>query len=119
MKQAVVLFAHGSREPQWTRPFKRLARAVGKRSRAAVSLAYLEFIEPTLDEAIASLVKQGVRRIRVVPIFFGLGGHLKKDLPRLVRAARKRHAGTRIELEAPIGDEPSVIDAIAAAISAR
>jgi sirohydrochlorin cobaltochelatase len=116
-KQGIVLFAHGSREPQWAQPLERLAQAVSQRSQAAVLPAYLEHMTPTLDDAIAALVRQGAERIRVVPIFLGMGGHLKKDLPALVSAAREKHAPTSIELEPPIGDEQSVIDAIAAAIS--
>ena len=116
MKRGIVLFAHGSREPRWARPFERLARTVSRRGKASVALAYLEFMTPTLDQAIASLAATGVQRVRVVPIFLGLGGHLKKDLPRLVSASRKAHPAMRIDLERPIGDEKSVIDAIAAAI---
>ena len=29
----------------------------------------------------------GVRRIRVVPMFFGRGGHLREDFPRQLAAA--------------------------------
>jgi sirohydrochlorin cobaltochelatase len=51
-----------------------------------------------------------------VPVFLGQGGHTKYDLPKLVAQARERHRGVEISLESPIGEQPSVIEAIAAAL---
>jgi sirohydrochlorin cobaltochelatase len=116
LKQGIVLFAHGSRDPQWARPFEQLAAAVTKKMHVPVKLAYLELMQPTLDQAVAALVKEGTTRIRVVPVFLGQGGHVKEDLPRLVDAARKRHPEMKISLDAPIGEQAAVIEAIAAAI---
>ena len=79
-------------------------------------LAYLEKMTPTLDQAIASLEHEGVRSIRVVPLFLGAGGHVKDDLPRLVSAARAAHPGLKITLEDPIGERREVIVAIADAL---
>ena len=46
-----------------------------------VELAFLEFMSPTLPEAIAALVQGGVCKVAVVPVFLAQGGHLKRDLP--------------------------------------
>ena len=51
------------------------------------------------------------------PSFLGQGGHVKQDLPKLVAAAQKDHVGVTIRLEPAIGEQPSVIEAIAAAIA--
>jgi sirohydrochlorin cobaltochelatase len=117
LKDGIVLFAHGSRDPQWARPFEQLAKALSAKVSAPVRLAYLELMQPTLGEAIAALANEGIASIRVVPVFLGQGGHTKQDLPKLVAAARDRHPGTDISLDAPIGEQPSVIEAIAAAIA--
>ena len=113
----IVLFAHGSRDPEWARPFEQLAASVARTTHQLVALAYLELMRPPLDEAISALLKQGVTSIRVVPVFLGQGGHVKDDLPRLVALARSAHPGIAITLEPPIGEQPAVIDAIAAAIT--
>jgi len=43
LKQGIVLVAHGSRDPEWSRPFERLAAALEKKLPAvAVALCYLE-----------------------------------------------------------------------------
>ena len=115
MKDGIVLFAHGSREPEWAQPFERIASELRKNFQ--VELAYLERMEPTLDEAVASMVAKGATRVRIVPVFLGVGGHIKQDLPRLVEAARTRHAGVEIVLERTIGERKEITDAIATVIS--
>jgi sirohydrochlorin cobaltochelatase len=118
LKEGIVLFAHGSREPEWARPFERIARELAKKlSACEVRLAYLEVMRPSLEEALADLVAQEVRKIRVVPVFLGLGGHLKEDLPRLVKAAGDQYPGLQLSVEKPIGEQPQVIEAIAAAVA--
>ncbi len=59
---------------------------------------------PTLEEAIAALVAQGVPAITVFPLFLAQGGHLKQDLPRLLEAIRARHPHVPIALETSLGE---------------
>ena len=119
MSEGIVLFAHGSRDREWARPFEELARALSPKVEGSVRLAFLELMRPSLDEAIAVLVGEGATVIRVVPVFLGQGGHVKEDLPQLLDAARRRHPATQFSLEPPIGEQASVIEAIATAIAAR
>jgi sirohydrochlorin cobaltochelatase len=115
LKDGIILFAHGSREPEWAQPLESIAHELA--GQFIVELAYLERMKPTLDEAVDSAVAKGARRVRIVPVFLGVGGHLKKDLPRLVEAARARHAGLEIVLEQTIGERKEITDAIAAVIA--
>ena len=116
MKEGLVLVAHGSRDPQWSSPFERIAASVAQKLPAAsVGLAYLEH-GPSLDEIVTALVAKGVTSIRVVPVFLGQGNHVKEDLPRLV--AQSTRPGLRLTLEKSIGEQPQVIEAIASVISA-
>lgn len=119
MNKGIVLFAHGSRDRAWARPFEQLAATLSRQTDAAVRLAYLELMSPSLGDAISALVADGAKSIRVVPVFLGQGGHTKQDLPKLAAAARERHAGAEITIEPPIGEQPSVIEAIAAAIAKK
>ena len=114
-RPAVILFAHGARDPRWADPFLRVAERV--RATApdlAVELAYLEHLPPSLDEAARRLAQRGATAIRVVPLFFGRGGHLRVEVPRLVAAAAAVLPGVAIELTLPAGDDDAVIDALAA-----
>ena len=116
MKQGIVLIAHGSRDPEWSRPFERIAATLTEKLPAVcIGLSYLEH-GPSLEETVTALVAKGVGTIRVVPLFLGEGGHVREDLPRL--ASQAARPGVQIVLESPIGERPEVIAAIASAICA-
>src|SRR2546427_572951 len=78
--------------------------------------ACTQSMRPSLEEAGAALAKS-VRTIRVVPVFLGQGSHLKEDLPRLIAAVRGYYPGVEISLEPAIGEQPRIIEAIAALIA--
>jgi sirohydrochlorin cobaltochelatase len=119
LSEGILLFAHGSRDREWARPFEALAATLTTKVKGPVALAYLELMHPPLDVAIGALVKEGATSIRIVPVFLGAGGHVKEDLPRLVARARSDHPKLTIHLDAPIGEQSPVIEAIAAAIARR
>ena len=79
-------------------------------------LAFLELMQPSLADCAASLHGEGVRSLRVVPVFLGMGGHLKEDLPKLVAGIRTGHPELEIKVDPPIGEQREVIAAIARAI---
>lgn len=110
----IVLFGHGARDPRWAEPFERLAARLRAATPAApVSLAFLELMTPSLDTAVAAQVAAGCTRITVVPVFFGQGGHVRRDLPQLVDACRAAHPGVEIRCATAVGEDDGVLDAIA------
>lgn len=118
-KTGVVLFGHGARDAEWARPMQRTGELLGRLSPGqAVELAFLEFMRPTLAEAIDRLAGSGVSRVTVVPMFIAQGGHLKSDVPNLVAEARARHPGCRIALVPAVGEAEGVIAAMAAYVLA-
>ena len=114
MPEAVLLFAHGSRDPAWARPFERL-RALIAGQGVVVELAYLERMVPDLATAAGALAARGCRSAVVVPVFLGQGSHVREDLPALVGAAQREHPALVLRLARPIGDDDEVLRAIAAA----
>ena len=114
MNTALVILAHGARDPRWAEPFERLREVVQQRApSAAVRLAYLESMQPDLTTAMAELIGQGATAIRVVPIFFGQGGHVREDLPRLIANLAQQHPAVQIDCTLPAGEAPEVIEALA------
>ena len=114
MSKGIILFGHGSRSAEYLRPFERIRAAVQARDGdALVELGFLELTRPTLDESIDCLVRRGVARIVVVPIFIGPGRHVLKDLPQLAANAMDRHPGLTIDLAGPVGEAQDVIEAMA------
>ncbi len=113
-KQALVLFAHGARDPRWAIPFERLAeRARQLRPDTYVSLAFLELMEPRLPERVAELVQNGVTQVSVVPVFLGQGGHVLRDLPPLLDELREAYPELDIRLSKAVGEDEAVQESIA------
>ena len=114
MPRALILFAHGARDAGWAEPFEKLAGRVRVIAPGhEVRLAFLELMHPDLAEAAAALVAAGATAISVVPIFFGQGGHIRRDLPVLIEQLRGRHPGVQIDCATPAGEDGGVLDAIA------
>lgn len=114
MKQGIVLFGHGSRQPEWAQPFYAIRREIERQQPdATVELAFLELMQPGLGEAIAALAGRGVARIVVVPVFISAGSHLREDLPVLVSQAQAAFPQLNIEVAAALGEAPHMLQAIA------
>lgn len=112
--KGILLFGHGSRSPEWARPFHAIREVIAaKTPDVAVALGFLESMRPTLDEGIAELVAAGAGEVEVVPIFLASGNHILRDLPQLAAAAMERHSGLVIRIAPPAGEAPLVIDAMA------
>jgi sirohydrochlorin cobaltochelatase len=111
----IVLFGHGARDARWAEPFFRLAGKVRDRHGAAgpVSLAFLELMTPDLPTAVAEQVALGCSSVTVVPVFFGQGGHVRKDLPAVLEVCRAAHPGVSVFCASAVGEDDSVLDAVA------
>jgi sirohydrochlorin cobaltochelatase len=112
----LLLFAHGARDPNWALPFEAVLRRVREQAPGiAVTLSFLEFMAPTLVDAGVTLADAGCRRVDIVPLFLGTGGHVRKDLPLLIDKLRQAHPQVTWTLQPSIGEAPGVIEAMATA----
>lgn len=115
VKRALVLFAHGARDPRWAEPFRRLQQNI--QSQAApdltIELAFLELMSPRLPELVAQLVQAGYSELTVVPVFFGQGGHVLRDLPLMMEQLRRAYPGLTLKAAQAVGEDPEVLNAIA------
>jgi sirohydrochlorin cobaltochelatase len=111
----LLLFVHGARDPRWAEPFERLCARIRERHpELPVTLAFLEHLAPDVATAARDLVAAGATRIRVVPLFFGRGGHLREDLPRQLAAASAQVPGIPFDVTGAAGEDDAVLDALAA-----
>ncbi len=112
--RGLILFAHGSRDPQWRAPMEAVAvRAAALESAAIVRCAYLELMEPDLPACAAGMVAQGVTAITIVPMFLGVGRHAREDLPLLVAELRRLYPQVGFSLRPAIGEDERVVDMLA------
>ncbi len=113
-RQGLILFGHGARDARWREPFDRLhAKLSALLPDCAVRLAFLELMTPSLADAIDELAGAGVATITVIPVFFGQGGHLRRDFPVLVEECRAKYPSVEIRTSPAVGEVDSVLDAIA------
>lgn len=111
--KAIILFGHGARDSRWREPFDRLASLWREQHGGTpVELAFLEMMQPSLEEAVSSLVAQGASQITVVPVFFGQGGHLRNDFPVLLAACQEKFPTITLSATPAVGEDLAVLQAI-------
>jgi sirohydrochlorin cobaltochelatase len=111
----LLLLAHGSRQTEWAQPFQAVLTALRTaRPDLDIELAYLEFMQPSLPQALEDAGASGCARVHLVPLFLGAGGHLRRDIPLAVREAQARHPGLDVRIAAAVGDSPDIVAALAA-----
>lgn len=106
---AIILFAHGSAVEEANEGIRELARRIQSHGAYAyVRASFLGPGKPELGPAIAEAVAKGFDRVVVVPYFLTLGIHLRRDLPRLVAAEKKKHPGLEIQVGRSLEDHPEM-----------
>jgi sirohydrochlorin cobaltochelatase len=111
--KALILFGHGARDVRWREPFDRLAQKwKAQHADTLLELAFLEMMQPSLEEAVASLVSQGAAEIVVLPVFFGQGGHLRNDFPVILSACREKFPAIKLSATPAVGEDEAVLQAI-------
>ncbi len=108
--KALILFGHGARDVRWREPFDRLKEKwMAQHSNTVVELAFLELMDPSLEEAVDSLVSQGAKEITVLPVFFGQGGHLRNDFPALLTACREKFPEITLSAKPAVGEDEAIL----------
>jgi len=129
LADGIILFAHGSRDPTWAKPIEAVARRIqSQHANLFVTCAYLELCSPTLKQATTSIIERvqvGTKsisfnadlkrnnapkriKIRIVPMFLGMGKHAREDLPLLTAELRQIHPQIDFEVQTAIGEDERV-----------
>ena len=113
-QRAIILFAHGSRDPLWHRPIQAVADAIALRAPATpVACAYLELSAPDLHTACEGLIRQGISALTIVPMVLGVGKHAREDLPALMAQMRQNWPTVDFQLQTAVGENPRLIELLA------
>lgn len=87
-RRGVLIVGHGTRDPAGVAEFHCLSAGVAQRLEPLVCEAcFLELVKPSIDVAVARLVRRGVRRLTVLPVMLFAARHVLRDIPREVRQA--------------------------------
>jgi sirohydrochlorin cobaltochelatase len=113
-RSAIILFAHGARDPKWASPFQRIQSLVSESfPDIPVELAFLERMTPDLPTVIARVMRAGVQRVTVIPLFLGVGGHVKEDLTGMIEELERKYPALQFHVTSPIGEDDDLVAAIA------
>ncbi len=109
MNTAILLIAHGSREPEANADLVHLATEIRNRDGCSTAVAsFLELAQPDILEGARQCVAAGARRVVMLPYFLSAGRHVRRDLT----AARDQLAAMfpRVDflLAEPIGRHPAM-----------
>ena len=111
----VIILAHGSRnESEVSGILNGVSGAVkaGLSPEIKVVWAAMQFNHPNLEEATGLLVKQGVKRVVIMPYFLFKGIHPTRDIPRCIGAIRQANPGVEFILANTLGADGHLIDLI-------
>ena len=111
---ALLLIAHGSREPQANDDLHHLAEQLRRQSRyLIVEPAYLELAEPNIDVGGVRCVEQGASRVILVPYFLSAGVHVRRDLTGARDRLAAHFPAVEFRLAEPLGQHAKLAEIVA------
>jgi sirohydrochlorin ferrochelatase len=114
MKSALLLIAHGSREPEANADLHHVVEQMRGLCRYAfVEACFLELADPDIDTAAERCIKQGSERVILLPYFLSAGVHVRRDLTAAQQRLAGRFPGVQFALAEPLGRHPLLIEVVA------
>ncbi|MET9463732.1 sirohydrochlorin chelatase [Streptomyces sp. NPDC006544] len=107
---ALLVVAHGSRDPRHAATVHALTRRVrALRPGLRVETAFLEFDGPAVDRAVASLYRSGVREVVALPLLLTRAFHAKSDVPAVLTAAASPLPDLSVRIADVLGPSPLLL----------
>jgi sirohydrochlorin ferrochelatase len=109
---ALLLIAHGSRQPEANADLDHVAVALRQRGYPITVASFLELAEPGIEEGGARCVEAGARRVVLVPYFLSAGVHVRRDLTAARDRLAARFPNVEFRLAEPLGRHPLLLDVV-------
>ncbi len=117
---AVLLVGHGTRDAEGVQEFYEVVRLLRERlalfqsaepasAAIPVAAAFIELVDPTIEQALRQLAEQGAKRVDVLPLLLTAAGHAKEDVPRALEAAAKE-LGIEVRQRPHLGSDPAILE---------
>jgi sirohydrochlorin ferrochelatase len=108
---AVLLIAHGSRNPEANADTLFFAERLRRQGEfICVAAAFLEQAEPDIYAAAAICVADGAKRIVLLPLFLSAGIHVRRDLTTAKKRLAQKYPEVTFTLAEPIGQHPLLLE---------
>lgn len=122
MKESILLLGHGSPKKD-ANNLERVGKMLHGMMHAGcaedcVKIAYLQFAEPGIMDAIKGCVKQGAKRVILHPFFLSAGMHVTKDIPGMIEEVRGLYPDVKFIYTEPLGVHEKLAHIVMERISA-
>ncbi|MFE2130140.1 MULTISPECIES: sirohydrochlorin chelatase [Streptomyces] len=113
MSPALLVIAHGSRDPRHAATVHALTRRVrALRPGLRVETAFLDFNAPRVDQVLSALHADGVRDVVALPLLLTRAFHAKADIPAALSEALTRLPGLAVSVADVLGPSPLLVEAL-------
>jgi glutamyl-tRNA reductase len=116
-KTVLILIGHGSKLPYNRETLEKLADIIRKDSKFdTVEIAFMVKNKPTIPQSIENAVKNGAKKIVLIPAFIAHGVHTKDEIPEIIKAKQKElgleSKGVEIIYGDPLGADERIVEII-------
>lgn len=110
MNYSIVVAAHGSRDPAGVGEVEALVALMKKRAPArSITLGFLEFALPTIDEGVRAAIAAGAERVVMLPALLLAATHTKNDMPGELAVLKRDFPGVEFHFGAPMDLHPLML----------
>lgn len=104
MKTALIVLAHGSKRNETKETLADIVHLIKEQANYdVVEEAFLQFNEPTLQDAVDKLAAQAVTRVVVAPYFLFKGVHNTEDIPNELALMKEKYSHMEFRFAEPLG----------------
>lgn len=92
--KALILIAHGSKKEKSNQEFRDLVEEIkilNSKKYEKIETAFLEFVEPSIEDIVKELIKQDIKTITFYPYFLNSGKHVSIDIPNIVNSLKNEY----------------------------
>lgn len=103
---ALILLSHGSRVDESNQEMLALADTMAGIDNIPfehIRCAFLQFSRPTFEAVVDDLVREGLQRIVVFPLFLSSGSHVQVDVPEMIQGANRRYPQLQLRITPHLG----------------
>lgn len=117
-RRGIILIDHGSKRREANAALETMAGYLEAilPDELVVTIAHMELLPPTLEDAARALLYDGVHEIVVLPYFLSEGRHVSEDIPQQIEAIAAKLPELRLTLLGPLGPDRALAELIASRI---
>lgn len=112
--EKIIIVAHGSprKDANNLESFARAIAITLKKQSEDIKYAYLQFENPSVEQAIQDCINEKAKTIVIHPLFLSSGSHVGSDIPMIIENFRKKYPDLQILYTKPLGLHEKLIDIV-------